>query len=76
MRYENLLTCYSIDNLDVSKIGVSDLRGRLAIIPQDPAMFEGTLRDNLDPRHVHDDTALWSALGTINFITFQQHFTN
>ncbi|KAJ5238947.1 Metal resistance protein YCF1 [Penicillium chermesinum] len=52
----------SIDNLDISKIGVSDLRGRLAIIPQDPAMFEGTMRDNLDPRHVHDDTALWSAL--------------
>lgn len=62
-----LLTVFSIDNLDVSKIGVSDLRGRLAIIPQDPAMFEGTLRDNLDPRHVHDDTALWSALGTIVF---------
>ncbi|KAJ5723756.1 Metal resistance protein YCF1 [Penicillium malachiteum] len=52
----------SIDGLDVSKIGLSDLRGRLAIIPQDPAMFEGTLRDNLDPRHVHDDTALWSAI--------------
>lgn len=28
-------------------------------------MFEGTLRDNLDPRHVHDDTALWSVLGRI-----------
>lgn len=27
-------------------------------------MFEGTLRDNLDPRHVHDDTELWSVLGT------------
>ncbi|KAJ5759824.1 Metal resistance protein YCF1 [Penicillium odoratum] len=52
----------SIDGLDVSTIGLFDLRGRLAIIPQDPAMFEGTLRDNLDPRHVHDDTALWSAL--------------
>jgi ABC-type multidrug transport system fused ATPase/permease subunit len=26
-------------------------------------MFEGTLRDNLDPRHVHDDTELWSVLG-------------
>ncbi|KAJ5280205.1 Metal resistance protein YCF1 [Penicillium angulare] len=52
----------SIDGLDVSKIGLFDLRGRLAIIPQDPAMFEGTLRDNLDPRHVHDDTALWSVL--------------
>jgi hypothetical protein len=28
-------------------------------------MFEGTLRDNLDPRHVHDDTELWSVLGTL-----------
>lgn len=54
---------YSIDGLDVSKTGLFDLRGRLAIIPQDPAMFEGTLRDNLDPRHVHDDTELWSVLG-------------
>ncbi|KAJ5191465.1 Metal resistance protein YCF1 [Penicillium cinerascens] len=52
----------SIDDLDVSSIGLFDLRGRLAIIPQDPAMFEGTLRDNLDPRHVHDDTELWSVL--------------
>lgn len=55
---------YSIDGLDVTSIGLFDLRGRLAIIPQDPAMFEGTLRDNLDPRHVHDDTELWSVLGT------------
>jgi ATP-binding cassette subfamily C (CFTR/MRP) protein 1 len=29
-------------------------------------MFEGTLRDNLDPRHVHDDTELWSVLGQSN----------
>jgi ABC-type multidrug transport system fused ATPase/permease subunit len=59
-------TVYSIDGLDVSSIGLLDLRGRLAIIPQDPAMFEGTLRDNLDPRHAHDDTELWSVLG-MNF---------
>ncbi|OJJ48270.1 hypothetical protein ASPZODRAFT_130231 [Penicilliopsis zonata CBS 506.65] len=52
----------SIDDLNVSSIGLFDLRGRLAIIPQDPAMFEGSLRDNLDPRHVHDDTELWSVL--------------
>jgi len=58
----------SIDGLDVSSIGLFDLRGRLAIIPQDPAMFEGTLRDNLDPRHVHDDTELWSVLGMVELV--------
>lgn len=52
-----------IDNLDTSTIGLLDLRRRLAIIPQDAALFEGTVRDNLDPAHVHDDTELWSVLG-------------
>ncbi|KAK8124884.1 metal resistance protein YCF1 [Apiospora kogelbergensis] len=52
----------SIDELDTSKIGLLDLRRRLAIIPQDAALFEGTVRDNLDPGHVHDDTELWSVL--------------
>lgn len=52
-----------IDNIDTSSIGLLDLRRRLAIIPQDAALFEGTVRDNLDPGHVHDDTELWSVLG-------------
>ncbi|KAF1957365.1 hypothetical protein CC80DRAFT_42988 [Byssothecium circinans] len=52
----------SIDNLNTSTIGLLDLRRRLAIIPQDAALFEGTVRDNLDPGHVHDDTELWSVL--------------
>lgn len=52
-----------IDDLSTSSIGLLDLRRRLAIIPQDAALFEGTVRDNLDPGHVHDDTELWSALG-------------
>ncbi|KAM4068082.1 ABC transporter transmembrane domain-containing protein [Hirsutella rhossiliensis] len=51
-----------IDNLNASSIGLLDLRRRLAIIPQDAALFEGTVRDNLDPGHVHDDTELWSVL--------------
>ncbi|CAM1502994.1 Fc.00g077700.m01.CDS01 [Cosmosporella sp. VM-42] len=51
-----------IDNLDTSQMGLLDLRRRLAIIPQDAALFEGTVRDNLDPGHVHDDTELWSVL--------------
>ncbi|KAL8676645.1 MAG: hypothetical protein Q9186_006856 [Xanthomendoza sp. 1 TL-2023] len=52
----------SIDDLNTSTIGLLDLRSRLAIIPQDAALFEGTVRDNLDPGHVHDDTDLWSVL--------------
>ena len=52
-----------IDNVNTSSIGLLDLRRRLAIIPQDAALFEGTVRDNLDPSHVHDDTELWSVLG-------------
>ncbi|KAH8673993.1 metal resistance protein YCF1 [Xylariales sp. PMI_506] len=52
----------SIDGLNTSTIGLLDLRRRLAIIPQDAALFEGTVRDNLDPGHVHDDTELWSVL--------------
>jgi len=52
----------SIDALNTSTIGLLDVRRRLAIIPQDAALFEGTIRDNLDPGHVHDDTELWSVL--------------
>ena len=53
----------SIDEINTSTIGLLDVRRRLAIIPQDAALFEGTVRDNLDPGHVHDDTELWSVLG-------------
>ncbi|KAI4254372.1 MAG: hypothetical protein LQ352_003132 [Teloschistes flavicans] len=52
----------SIDDLNTSTIGLLDIRSRLAIIPQDAALFEGTVRDNLDPGHVHDDSDLWSVL--------------
>ncbi|KAI1391160.1 ATP-binding cassette transporter protein YOR1-like protein [Hypoxylon trugodes] len=51
-----------IDGLDISTVGLHDLRSRMAIIPQDPTLFRGTVRSNLDPFGEHSDADLWSAL--------------
>jgi ATP-binding cassette, subfamily C (CFTR/MRP), member 1 len=59
----------TIDGLNISKIGLADLRSRLAIIPQDPTLFRGTIRSNLDPFHEHSDLELWSVLRQADLVS-------
>ena len=52
-----------VDGLDISKIDLHSLRSRLAIIPQDPVLFSGTIRSNLDPFDNYTDAELRECLG-------------
>lgn len=48
--------------MDISTLGLNTLRSRIAIIPQEPVLFSGTLRSNLDPFDSHDDDVLHDAM--------------
>uniref|UniRef100_A0A8C2IM39 Multidrug resistance-associated protein 4 n=1 Tax=Cyprinus carpio TaxID=7962 RepID=A0A8C2IM39_CYPCA len=51
-----------VDGVLTSEIGLHDLRQKMSIIPQDPMLFTGTMRKNLDPFSQHSDHDLWKAL--------------
>uniref|UniRef100_A0A8C3AM35 Multidrug resistance-associated protein 4 n=1 Tax=Cyclopterus lumpus TaxID=8103 RepID=A0A8C3AM35_CYCLU len=51
-----------IDGVLTSEIGLHDLRQKMSIIPQDPVLFTGSMRKNLDPFNQHSDEDLWKAL--------------
>jgi len=51
-----------VDGINIQKIGLEDLRSRFSIIPQDPVLFTGTVRFNLDPFEEYQDAEIWAAL--------------
>ncbi|CAG0914441.1 unnamed protein product [Notodromas monacha] len=54
--------CIEVDGVDIGGVGLKRLRDGVAVIPQDPTLFRGTIRSNLDPSASEKDEALWQAL--------------
>ncbi|CAL1717117.1 unnamed protein product [Somion occarium] len=65
-----------IDGIDISTLGLDDLRTRVTIISQDVSLFTGTLRSNLDPFNEHTDEECWEALERCHLISILSHATN
>ncbi|KAH0544123.1 probable multidrug resistance-associated protein lethal(2)03659 [Cotesia glomerata] len=61
-RLANIEGNIEIDGIDTAKIGLHDFRAKISIIPQEPFLFSGSLRKNLDPFEQYSDHILWSAL--------------
>ncbi|KAL3194798.1 hypothetical protein MRX96_045924 [Rhipicephalus microplus] len=55
-----------IDGVDVSTVPLRKLRSAITVIPQDPSLVRGSLRDNLDPTRSHSDAQLWTALRQVH----------
>ncbi|KAF7349832.1 ABC protein [Mycena venus] len=62
LRIVEYLGQITVDDVDIGKIGLTDLRSNIAIIPQEPTLFSGTVRAALDPFSKYDDVRLWDAL--------------
>jgi ABC-type multidrug transport system fused ATPase/permease subunit len=52
-----------LDGINISRVDLAQLRGKITMIPQDPTLFAGPLRYSLDPAGDYSDEKLWDALG-------------
>ncbi|KAI1279478.1 P-loop containing nucleoside triphosphate hydrolase protein [Xylaria sp. FL0933] len=57
-----------IDGIDISSLKLRDIRSRITLIPQDPVLFKGTIRSNMDPLGEHSDLEILDALKRVRFI--------
>lgn len=56
----------TMDGVNLLSLGLNEVRGRIAAIPQDPVLFSGSVRSNLDPFDRYADADLWEALRLVN----------
>ncbi|KAI5836067.1 P-loop containing nucleoside triphosphate hydrolase protein [Schizophyllum commune Tattone D] len=65
--------CIIIDGIDISQIGLEDLRTRITIVSQDVSLFSGTIRSNLDPMNEHSDEECMDVLQRCHLASLLQH---
>jgi len=63
-----------IDGIDIATVGLDDVRRRISIIPQDPVLFTGTMRSNLDQFGDYSDAEIWHALEQVCNLLYKDDF--
>ncbi|CAH1738396.1 unnamed protein product, partial [Aphis gossypii] len=65
-----------IDDIEIHELGLHDLRSKISIIPQEPVLFSGTMRNNLDPFNEYPDHVLWNALDEVELKNVVEDFSD